>query len=130
MFAFFLAIFFAALTSFIGQLEVVVQALHDKFKLPRLLAIFLISTATVLLCKVCVVGNIKNVIDLLSLHLIPLCALGSAIFFFWIVPKHIVLQEVQSGRPKPVGKWIIPMGRYALCGMVVFVYILSILHVK
>jgi NSS family neurotransmitter:Na+ symporter len=90
MFAFFLAIFFAALTSFIGQLEVVVQALHDKFKFSRLLAIFLVSTVTVLLCKIFVVGNIKKVIDILSLHLIPLCALLSAIFFFWIVPKHLV----------------------------------------
>jgi NSS family neurotransmitter:Na+ symporter len=129
MFAFFLAIFFAALTSFIGQLEVVVQALHDKFKFPRLLSIFLVSTATVLLCKIFVVGNIKKVIDLLSLHLIPLCALGSAIFFFWIVPKHLVLQEIQSGHSKPVGKWIVPMGRYALCGMILFIYILTIFKI-
>ncbi|MDR2437313.1 MAG: sodium-dependent transporter [Endomicrobium sp.] len=129
MFAFFLAIFFAALTSFIGQLEVVVQALHDKFKLPRLLAIFLVSTATVLLCKVFVVGNIKEVIDVLSLHLIPLCALGSAIFFFWIVPKHLVLQEIQSGRSKPVGKWTVPMGRYVLCAMVLFIYVLTIFKI-
>ncbi|MDR1523044.1 MAG: sodium-dependent transporter [Endomicrobium sp.] len=129
MFTFFLAIFFASLTSFIGQLEVVVQALHDKFKLPRLLAIFLVSAATVLLCKVLVVGNIRKVIDLLSLHLIPLCALGSAIFFFWVVPKHLVLQEVQTGRSKPVGKWIVSMGRYALCGMVLFIYVLTILKI-
>ncbi|MDR1418562.1 MAG: sodium-dependent transporter [Endomicrobium sp.] len=127
MFVFFLAIFFAALTSFIGQLEVVVQALHDKFKIPRFFAIFLVSTATLLICKVLVVGNIRQVIDILSLHLIPLCALGSAIFFFWFVPKHLVLQEVQTGHPKLVGKWIIPMGRYALCGMVLFIYVLTIL---
>jgi NSS family neurotransmitter:Na+ symporter len=129
MFAFFLAIFFAALTSFIGQLEVVVQALHDKLKLPRLLAIFLVSTATVLLCKVLVVGNIEKVIDILSLHLIPLCALGSAIFFFWIVPKHLILQEIQSGRSKPVGKLIAPMGRYILCAMVLFIYVLTIFKI-
>jgi NSS family neurotransmitter:Na+ symporter len=129
MFTFFLAMFFAALTSFIGQLEVVVQALYDKFKVPRLLAIFLVSTSTLLLCKVLVVGNIRKVIDLLSLHLIPLCALGSAIFFFWFVPKHLVLQEVQTGRSKPVGKWIVPMGRYALCGMVLFIYVLTILEI-
>ncbi|MDR2395070.1 MAG: sodium-dependent transporter [Endomicrobium sp.] len=129
MFTFFLAIFFAALTSFIGQLEVVVQALHDKFKVPRLLAIFFVSAATVLLCKVLVVGNIRKVIDLLSLHLIPLCALGSAIFFFWLVPKHLILQEVQTGRSKPVGKWIVSMGRYALCGMVLFIYVLTILKI-
>jgi NSS family neurotransmitter:Na+ symporter len=125
MFAFFLTLFFAALTSFIGQLEVVVQALHDKFKFPRLLAILLVSMATVMLCKVFVVGNIKKVIDLLCLHLIPLCALGSAIFFFWIVPKHLALQEIQSGHSKPVGKWIVPIGRYALCGMILFIYIFN-----
>jgi NSS family neurotransmitter:Na+ symporter len=127
MFLFFLAIFFAALMSFIGQLEVVVQALHDKFKFPRLLAIFLVSTATVLLCKIFVVGNIKKVINLLSLHLIPLCALGSAIFFFWIVPRHLALQEIQSGHSKPVRKWIVPIGQYALCGIILFIYILNIL---
>ncbi|MDR2399897.1 MAG: sodium-dependent transporter [Endomicrobium sp.] len=130
MFAFFLAMFFAALTSFIGQLEVVVQALQEKFKVPRLLAIVLVSTTTILVCRIFVVGHISKIIDLLSLHLIPLCALGSAIFFFWIVPKHLVLQEVQRGCQKPVGRWIIPMGRYALCCMVIFVYILSVSHVK
>lgn len=127
MFMFFLAIFFAALTSFIGQIEVVVQALRDKFKVPRLLAIFFVATATLFLCKILVVGNVRHVIDILSLDLIPLCALGSAIFFFWIVPKHLVLQEVQSGRSKPVRAWIIPMGRYALCGMVLFIYLSNIL---
>jgi NSS family neurotransmitter:Na+ symporter len=129
MFVFFLTIFFAALTSFIGQLEVVVQSLHDKFKLPRLLAIFFVSTATLLLCKVLVVGNIRQVMDVLSLHLIPLCALGSAVFFFWFVPKHLVLQELQTGHLKPVGKWFIPMGRYALCGMVLCIYVLAVLKI-
>jgi NSS family neurotransmitter:Na+ symporter len=129
MFAFFLAIFFAALTSFIGQLEVVVQALYDKFKLPRLLAIFLVSTTTALLCRLLVVGNIRKVIDLLSLHLIPLCALGSAIFFFWVIPKNFVLKEIQCGRSKPVENWVVPMGRYALCGMVLFIYVLTIFKI-
>jgi NSS family neurotransmitter:Na+ symporter len=129
MFIFFLAVFFAALTSLIGMLEVVVEALQDKFKISRLWAVTSTSIVAITLCRIFVAGNIKGVIDLLSLHLIPLCALGSGIFLFWIAPKHLVLQEIQSGHPKPVGKWIIPTGRYIFCGIVIFIYILSISHV-
>jgi hypothetical protein len=50
----------------------------------------------------------------LSLHLIPLCALGSAIFFLGC-SKHLVLQKIQSGRLKAVGKWLGSNG--ALCFM-------------
>jgi NSS family neurotransmitter:Na+ symporter len=129
MFIFFLAVFFAALTSLIGMLEVVVEALQDRFKLSRFWAVAFTSLVSIVFCRIFVVGNIRSVIDLLSLHLIPLCALGSGIFLFWITPKHFVLQEFQSGHPKPVGKWIIPTGRYVFCGIVIFIYILSVFHV-
>ncbi|MDR0978017.1 MAG: sodium-dependent transporter [Endomicrobium sp.] len=127
MFLFFLAVFFAALTSLIGMLEVVVEALQDKLKMSRIWAVTLTSIVAVIFCRLFVVGNIRSVIDLLSLHLIPLCALGSGIFLFWIAPKDSVLQEIQSGCPKPVGKWIIPTGRYIFCGTVIFIYILSVM---
>ncbi|MDR3071765.1 MAG: sodium-dependent transporter [Endomicrobium sp.] len=134
MFIFFMAVFFASLTSLVGMLEVVVEALQDRFKLSRFWAVTYTSLAAAILCRIFVVGNIKNVIDLLSLHLIPLCALGSGIFLFWVVPKHLVLQELQSGYSKPIGKWIIPMGRYILCGSVILIYVLTcvlkVVHTK
>jgi NSS family neurotransmitter:Na+ symporter len=126
MVIFFTAVFFAALTSLIGMLEVVIEVLQNKFKVSRLLSVVLVSILTVLLCKWFVVGNLKGVIDLLSLHLIPLCALGSGIFVFWIIPKHLVIEEIQNGYPKPVGKWVIPMGRYVFCGITILVYILRL----
>jgi NSS family neurotransmitter:Na+ symporter len=127
MFIFFIAVFFAAITSLIGMLEVVVEVLQNKFKLTRFLAVILVSLVTVLMCKVFVVGNIKAVIDMLSIHLIPLCALGSGIFIFWIIPQNIVIQEIQSGRTKRAEKYIISMGRYIFCATVVVIYILQLL---
>ncbi|MDR1926157.1 MAG: sodium-dependent transporter [Endomicrobium sp.] len=126
MLLFFIAVFFASLTSLIGMLEVVVEVLQNKFKMVRWVAVILVSIVAVLLCKWFVVGNIRGVIDVLSLHLIPLCALGSGIFVFWIIPKHLVIQEIQSGHSKPIGKWMIHMGRYVFCGITILIYVLHI----
>jgi NSS family neurotransmitter:Na+ symporter len=130
MLIFFVAVFFAALTSLIGMLEVAVEALQTKFRVSRFWSVLLVSIITILMCKWFVVGNIRGVMDLLSLHLIPLCALGSGIFTFWIIPKHLVLQEVQSGHPKSISKWIIPVGKYWFCSVVIVIYVLSILKIK
>ncbi|MDR0956657.1 MAG: sodium-dependent transporter [Endomicrobium sp.] len=126
MFIFFTAVFFAALTSLIGMLEVVIEVLQNKFKISRWISVTIVAILTVLLCKWFVIGNLKGVIDLLSLHLIPLCALGSGIFVFWIIPKHLVIEEIQNGCPKSVSKWIMPMGRYVFCGITILVYILRL----
>jgi NSS family neurotransmitter:Na+ symporter len=123
---FFTAVFFAALTSLIGMFEVLVEVLQNKLKMFRLLAVSLVSLLTVFLCEIFVVGNLKEVINILLLYLIPLCALGSSIFIFWVVPKHIVLQEIQSGRRKPVSAWLIQTGRYVLCGIIVLIFILHL----
>ena len=130
MSTFFIAVFFAALTSLIGMFEVVVEVLQNKFKIRRGWAVGIVSVITAVMCNVFVVGNVRWIVDMLEIHLIPFCALVSGIFLFWIVPKSRVLQEIQSGRSKPVGKWIMPMGRYIFCSGVIIVYILNILKVK
>jgi NSS family neurotransmitter:Na+ symporter len=124
---FFTAVFFAALTSLVGMFEVLVEVLQNKLKMFRFFAVSLVSLLTVFLCEIFVVGNLKEVINILLLYLIPLCALGSSIFVFWVVPKHIVLQEIQSGHHKPVGAWVIQMGRYVLCGIIILIFILHYL---
>jgi NSS family neurotransmitter:Na+ symporter len=123
---FFTAVFFAALTSLIGMLEVVVEVLQNKFKIARIWAVGAISVLAAAMCNIFVVGNIKEVINILELHLIPLCALASGIFFFWIVPPNKIAEEIQNGRSKPFSKWIIPMGRYVFCSLVIIIYIFAV----
>ncbi|MDR1928901.1 MAG: sodium-dependent transporter [Endomicrobium sp.] len=127
MFIFFFAIFLAAITSLIGMLEVVIEVLQNKFKIVRWLAVLLVCVTIILTCKCFVVGNIKKIIDILSLHLIPFCALGSGIFVFWIVPKYIISQEIQIGcSSKSFSKFIILIGRYILCGIIIIIYIMHL----
>jgi NSS family neurotransmitter:Na+ symporter len=126
---FFIVVFFAALTSLIGMFEVVVEVLQNKFKMPRDWAVVTVSVITAVACNI-FAGNVRGIVDMLEIHLIPFCALVSGIFLFWIVPKSMVFQEIQSGRSKPVGKWLVPTGRYVFCSVVIIVYILNVLKVK
>jgi NSS family neurotransmitter:Na+ symporter len=126
MIIFFVAVFFAAITSLIGMIETIVELLQSRFKIPRIWAIGLVSVLITLLCDIFVVGNLKAVIDFLEIHLIPLCALLSGIFLFWIIPPNKVIEEIQRGRSKPVSRRIIPMGRYVLCSIIIAIYIINV----
>ncbi|GMO66599.1 MAG: sodium-dependent transporter [Endomicrobiia bacterium] len=126
MVIFFIAVFLAALTSLIGMIETIVELLQNKFKIPRTLATVLVCTIIILMCNIFIVGKIRGFINILEMHLIPICALFGAIFLFWIVPPSNVIGEIQSGRSKPVGKWIIFVGRYILCSIIIIIYILNV----
>ncbi|MDR0978228.1 MAG: sodium-dependent transporter [Endomicrobium sp.] len=127
MIAFFIAVFFAAITSLISIIEVIVESLQNKFKLSRSNAV-LASTATAAVFSIFADGHIDKIMDILEIHLIPLCALTTAIFIFWIVPSKRVIREIQTGHPGPISKWIIPSGRYIFCGLVTLIYIFNLLH--
>jgi NSS family neurotransmitter:Na+ symporter len=126
MIIFFVAVFFAAITSLIGMIETIVELLQNKFKMSRIWAIGLISVLITLLCDFFVVGRLNSVIDFLEIHLIPFCALLSGIFLFWVIPPDKVIEEIQYGRPKPVSRRIIPMGRYVLCSIIIAIYIINV----
>jgi len=123
---FFIAVFFAALTSLIGMFEVLVEVLQNKFKMFRFWAVSFISLLAIFLCEIFVVGNLKEVINILLLYLIPLCALGSGIFVFWVIPKRIVIQEIQSGHLKSIDGWLVQIGRYVLCGIIILIFVLNL----
>ncbi|MDR3195922.1 MAG: sodium-dependent transporter [Endomicrobium sp.] len=127
MVVFFVAVFFAAITSLISIIEVIVESLQSKFKLSRLTAV-LISTTIAAVFSTLADGHIDGLMDILQIHLVPFCALITGIFVFWILPSRRVVREAQSGRSKMVGKWLIPAGRYVFCGLVILIYAFNLLH--
>jgi NSS family neurotransmitter:Na+ symporter len=126
---FFIAVFFAALTSFISILEVVIETLQNKFKLRRAPAVVL-TAAAAFACNIFIKGNIGGFMDVLEIYFVPICALTGGIFAFWIFPKKLFKQEIETGANKPLGKLLLPMGRYVLCGLIIFIYIMNILHMN
>jgi NSS family neurotransmitter:Na+ symporter len=128
MVIFFLAVFFAAITSLISILEVVVELLQNRFRMPRYLAVA-ITTVISIVCSISANGHIDGFMDILQIHFIPFCALLSGVFVFWVLPARRVIEEVQSGHSKLVGKWLMPTGRYVFCSLVIIIYIFNLLYI-
>jgi NSS family neurotransmitter:Na+ symporter len=127
MIIFFTAVFFAAITSLISILEVAVESLQKKLKMSRFISVTL-AVVVVSVFSILTNGHINEFMDVLQIHFVPLCALLSAVFTFWIIPSKRIISELQQGRSKKVSKWIIPIGKYVFCSFVIIIYILNILH--
>jgi NSS family neurotransmitter:Na+ symporter len=125
MIIFFIAVFFAAITSLISIIEVIIESIQNRFKVSRKYSV-LISLTIIAVFSIYADGHIDRLMDILQIHLVPFCALVTGIFVFWILPSNRVIKEIQSGRSKIVGKWLISMGRYVFCGLVILLYVFNL----
>lgn len=129
MIIFFVAVFFAAITSLINLFEAPVEALQNKFKLSRPAAIGVIAVIAVAVGLVIENGDtVSTWMDVVSIYVIPLGALLAAFMFTWICPKGFAMEQVQTGREKKLGKWFEYLVKYGFVGTTVIVYILGIVY--
>jgi NSS family neurotransmitter:Na+ symporter len=124
---FFLAIFFAAATSIVNIFETPIEMLQERFKLSRLKSSFIV----LLLAAVCGAflenADVIGVwMDIMSIYICPVGAFIAAVIFFWVMGKKFAAEQIQLGREKKIGKWIVPLGKYGFCAIALAVIILSI----
>lgn len=124
---FFVAVFFAALTSLMNLVETAIETLESQFKLSRGKAV------TTVMLIVAVIGTfIQNAdvvgtwMDVLSIYVIPLGALLAAVGFYWVFGSEYARNAIQQGRLKKIGPWLEPMTKYLFVGLTLIVYILGI----
>ncbi len=124
---FFVAVLFAAITSIINLFETPIESLQNALGLGRVgasVAVILGAAAIgVWLENADVVGLWM---DLVSIYAIPLGALISAVIFFWILGRGVVMEEVNLGREKPLGAWIFACGKWVFVPLVAVVLVLGI----
>lgn len=124
---FFVAILFAAITSLINLFETPVEALQQRFKMSRNKAILCVAAVAGAVGLFIENGDVVGTwMDVVSIYVIPLGALISAILFYWVMGPKFAREQIQLGREKPVGKWLEPMGRYVFCIVTVLVYLMGI----
>lgn len=113
---FFICVLFAGLTSIINLYEAPVAFLQEKFKLRRVPATAVIH---VIGCAValCIQAIVSEWMDVVSIYICPLGALLAAIMFFWVGGKKLVLESVNLGARKPIGKWYYPLCKYVYCSL-------------
>ena len=125
---FFIAVFFAAITSLINLFETPVEAVQEKFKVSRKVAVLIVACVAVPIGMLIESGDtVSSWMDLFSIYLTPVGALLAAIMFFWVCPKGFAREQVQIGREKKIGKWFEPMTKYVFVGLTIAVCVLGIL---
>jgi NSS family neurotransmitter:Na+ symporter len=124
---FFLAIFFAAATSIVNIFETPIEMLQERFKLSRFKSVVIILVLAAIGGVFLENANTIGVwMDIMSIYVCPLGAFIAAVIFFWVMGKDFAAEQIQLGREKKIGKWVVPLGKYGFCAVALIVFILSI----
>ena len=123
---FFVAVFFAGMTSLINLYEAPIATVQEWFGLDRTASCCIIG-AIGLGVSLLIQGIVSNWMDILSIYVCPLGAGLAGIMFFWILGKKYVLHHVNMGRSKPIGKWFYPLAKYGFCSICIIVLLAGIL---
>ena len=126
---FFVAVFFAGITSLINLYETPVEMVQQKFKLSRKTSLALVLGIGGAVGLIVEDGAILGRwMDIISIYIIPMGALLAGIMFFWVCGTDFVLDEVSKGRNKRMGTFYAVQGKYLYCGLTLAVYILGIFY--
>lgn len=124
---FFIAILFAAITSIINLFEVPIEEVQRRLKIPRNWAVVMVISFSAVVSLFIENGEVVGVwMDVVSIYMVPLGALLAGIMFFWICDSKFVLAQVNLGARKKIGKWFIPVAKYAFIIVTFIVFICGI----
>lgn len=127
MLIFFVAVFFAGLTSLLNLFEAPIEALQDKFNFSRKAAVITVLGVG-LLVGLNIQGIVGEWMDFVSIYMIPLGALCAAIIFFYIFPDDKALAGLNSGREgkAPITKTFMRYGRFVVVPAIVLIAVLNL----
>ena len=113
---FFVAILFAGLTSIVNLFETPIEALQQRLGMSRRNASLLIVGIAALVGVFIENGNVVGTwMDAVSIYIIPIGALISAVLLFWVMGTDFARQQMGLGREKPVGMVAHYLGKYVFC---------------
>lgn len=124
MLVFFLAAFFAGLTSLVNLYEAPVATLQDNLKFGRTKAVACIAV-TGAVVSVCIQGIVSPWMDFVSIYICPLGAGLAGIMFAWVWGRKAVEDAVSTGRKKRITGWYYPLYKYLFCILTIAVFILG-----
>ncbi len=115
---FFICVLFAGLSSLVNLYEAPVATFQEVFHLKRLPACLLIGALggfTAMLIQ----GITSQWMDAVAIYICPLGAAIAGIMFFWVCKGEKTLEAINMGREKPIGTWIIQLGRFVYIPMAI-----------
>lgn len=126
---FFVAVFFAAVTSLMNLMETPIETLQHKFKMSRKKSVWTVIGLTAVVGTFIQDGDVIGIwMDVLSIYVIPLGALLAGIAFYWVAGDGFARESLQMGRDKTIGAWFEPVTKYVFIGFTILVYIMGIFY--
>ena len=113
---FFVSVLFAGMASIFNLYEAPVSFLQERFGAGRVkatVAMLVIGGAVAL----CIQSIVSPWMDGVSIYVCPLGGLLAAVMFFWVAGSDFALENVNEGARRPLGRWFIPLGKYAYCAL-------------
>lgn len=113
---FFVSVLLAGMASIVNLYEAPVSFLQERFGAGRVkatVAMLVIGGAVAL----CIQSIVSPWMDGVSIYVCPLGALLAAVMFFWVAGNDFALENVNEGARRPLGRWFIPLGKYAYCAL-------------
>lgn len=124
---FFVAILFAGLTSIVNLFETPIEALENRFRLSRKKASAIVVGIAAVIGVFIENGSVVSAwMDAVSIYIIPIGALLSAVLLFWVMGPDFARTEMGKGRLKPPGRWVDVLGKYVFCLVTITVILLGI----
>ncbi len=121
---FFVAIFFAGLTSLINLYEAPIATLQEKLHLSRRNSCITAGVIAIAI-SLCIQGIVSQWMDVLSIYICPLGAGLAGIMFFYICGKKYVEEQVNKGRRSNFTEKYIYICKYVYCPVCILVLILG-----
>ena len=122
---FFVAIFFAGMTSLINLYEAPIATVQEKTGLGRKASCVIIGVIGVIV-SLLIQGIVSDWMDILSIYICPLGAGLAGIMFFWVCGKKFVEKEVSKGCKKKIWAAFYPICKYLYVPVCILVLILGI----
>ena len=126
---FFISVFFAGITSLINMFEAVAESWQSHFKIGR--------KAAVLLCTALTFGvgvfmeseaRVGAWMDFITVVVTPAGALLGAVSIYYVLGWPRLKQELETGRPKPIGRAFGFVGRFIYVPLTALVVILGFVY--
>ena len=127
---FFTGVLFAALSSLINMMEIIVESLMDQFQWTRRTTVSFVAISG-FICGIPLAIDMflfTKFVDIITVYFTPLGAAMAAFLFFWIHPIEKSRLEINKGTKYPVGSWWNPMAKYGYVGVAILVILLQIFY--
>ena len=127
---FFTGVLFAALSSLINIMEIIVESLIDQFQWTRRTAVGIVAISG-FTCGIPLAIDMSlftKFVDIVTVYFTPLGAAMAAFLFFWINPIEKARLAINSGAQYPVGSWWNPVAKYGYVGVAILVVLLQIFY--